>query len=94
MTGPVVQGGEVWVLDFEAEGPEAGDYDGWQSVHATPDGATNRFNERLREHVDVTEPAEDYNRTSAEDGSWSLEMNYRLGSIKISASLHRMPVEP
>ncbi|AAD17606.1 hypothetical protein TM4_39 [Mycobacterium phage TM4] len=82
---------EVWVLDFEAEGPEPGDYVGYQSVHRTRDGASNRLLERLADvDVDVAE-VEALGGAQADDGSYAGELD--ADGMTISYGVHRMPIE-
>lgn len=83
---------EVWVLDFEAEAPEGGNYFGRQSVHRAREGAEDRFRRYLAVvGVAIGDPTTEYNAANAADGSWSAEMEF--GDVKISVGLHRVPIE-
>ncbi|UTN93230.1 hypothetical protein SEA_SYRA333_39 [Mycobacterium phage Syra333] len=88
MSAPV--GSEVWVLDVSCEGPEGGDYDGWQSVHAGRDGAIGRLVEKLVEYgLGDVEP-----QGSATADNGSLAGDYEVDGKSVSYGVHRMPVEP
>jgi hypothetical protein len=83
---------EVWVLDFEATGPEGGDYTGHQSVHHTPEGADARLQEQLRDlGVDI-DSAEVIASARADNGSFTADLE--VDGMEISYGVHRMPVEP
>lgn len=93
-------GSEVWVLDFEANGPEGGDYDGWQSVHATKLSAIRRIITKLAEHgvgfADLKSGESGtlvtaHNR--ADNGSEAVDLLLPDGT-EIGYGVHRMPVEP
>ncbi|QFG09421.1 hypothetical protein I5H08_gp066 [Mycobacterium phage Yuna] len=82
--------GEVWVVDVSAEGPEGGDYDGWQFVHASREGAVGRLVEKLVEYgLGDVEP---FGSATADDGSMAGE--YEADGRSVSYGVHRMPVEP
>lgn len=86
----LAQPGEVWVLDVEAEGPEGGDYDGWQSVHASRESAIGRLVEKLVEYgLGDVEP-----QGSATADNGSISGDYEVGGVSVSYGVHRMPVEP
>ncbi|ASR85338.1 hypothetical protein SEA_TIERRA_39 [Mycobacterium phage Tierra] len=81
---------DVWVLDVSCEGPEGGDYDGWQSVHAGRDGAIGRLVEKLVEYgLGDVEPQ---GSAIAENGS--MAGDYEVDGKSVSYGVHRMPVEP
>ncbi|AIW03024.1 hypothetical protein MURUCUTUMBU_37 [Mycobacterium phage Murucutumbu] len=84
---------EVWVLDVSVEGPEAGDYDGWQSVHASRDGALGGLIDKLAEHgVDLGADVETVASAAADNGS--LAGDFAVGDLAVSYGVHLMPVEP
>ncbi|AYR01104.1 hypothetical protein SEA_LEMOND_39 [Mycobacterium phage LeMond] len=86
MSAPV----EVWVLDVEATGPEGGDYDGWQSVHASREGAIGRLVDKLVEYgLGDVEP-----QGSATADNGSMAGDYAVNGVEVSYGVHRMPVEP
>lgn len=93
MTGDTVTLGKVWVLDFSAEGPEPGDYTGYQSVHATRDGAGNRLLDYLIE-LGLAYPGangEAMATAKADDGSYAADLE--IAGVTISYGVHYMPVE-
>ncbi|UVD40995.1 hypothetical protein [Mycobacterium phage Kashi_RDG1] len=84
---------EVWVLDVTVEGPETGDYDGWQSVHASRDGALGKLIDKLAEHgVDLGADVETVASAAADNGS--LAGDFAVGELAVSYGVHLMPVEP
>lgn len=78
----------VWVLDFTAEGPEPGDYTGYQTVHATREGALRRLQTWLLGFT----PLEVIARADADNGSVTADLESGDGT-KISYGIHNMPVE-
>lgn len=91
----------VWVLDFSADGPEGGNYDGWQSVHSGKLGAIRRIVELLKPHgVDFADLSGDDGTGSelvvahcrADNGSESVDLKLADGT-EISYAVHKMPVE-
>jgi hypothetical protein len=84
--------GRVWLVDFDAYGPEPGDYVGRRSVHATVDGAAARLAEYL-DLVGVTESADVLAHVAnAEGDSFSADLETDDG-VKVSYGCHSMPVE-
>ena len=61
----------VWVLDFNAENEDTGDYMGWRTVHATKESAVQLMFARFDElGVDYDSPALEVTASSeADDGS-------------------------
>lgn len=95
---------QVWVLDFEAKGPEPGDYVGYRSVHATREGATTRLRDQLVARPGEVDPADldALGITKAADSCLepitedfgSFAGDFELDGVTISYGVHRMPVEP
>lgn len=86
-------GSEVWILDFSAEGPEPGDYDGWQSVHASREGASDKLIERFIDAAVQPPGPLDVISATADNGSYAGEFETDDG-VSVSYGVHRMPVEP
>ncbi|QFP94826.1 hypothetical protein SEA_MARSHAWN_40 [Mycobacterium phage Marshawn] len=83
---------EVWVLDVSIEGPEPGDYAGWQSVHASRAGALGRLAERLVESIEFDGDVETLASVTADNGSMAADFD--ADGVSVSYGVHRMPVEP
>ncbi|ADL71383.1 hypothetical protein CRIMD_37 [Mycobacterium phage CrimD] len=96
MAAPVTAapvGSEVWVLDVSIEGPEAGDYDGWQSVHASREGALGALLDKLGEHgVGLGADVDTIASAAADNGS--LAGDFAIDELAVSYGVHLMPVEP
>lgn len=84
---------EVWVVDFSVSGPEHGDYDGWQSVHASRQGAINRLYERFIDVVVWAPGPFTVIGAQCENGGFANDFDTGDG-IEVSYAVHRMPVEP
>ncbi|AEK07997.1 hypothetical protein ANAYA_38 [Mycobacterium phage Anaya] len=86
-------GSEVWVLDLTIEGPEGGDYDGWQSVHASREGAFTVMLGKLVEHgVEFGADVETLASAAADNGS--MAGDFAIDEVAVSYGVHLMPVEP
>ncbi|ASZ72665.1 hypothetical protein SEA_APOCALYPSE_38 [Mycobacterium phage Apocalypse] len=86
-------GSEVWVLDLTIEGPEGGDYDGWQSVHASREGALGLMLDKLGEHgVSLGADVDTIASAAADNGS--LAGDFAIDELAVSYGVHLMPVEP
>ncbi|ASR86870.1 hypothetical protein SEA_JARVI_37 [Mycobacterium phage Jarvi] len=84
---------EVWVLDLTIEGPEGGDYDGWQSVHASREGALGFMLDKLGEHgVSLGADVDTIASAAADNGS--LAGDFAIDELAVSYGVHLMPVEP
>ncbi|ASR85239.1 hypothetical protein I5H06_gp65 [Mycobacterium phage SirPhilip] len=90
--GAAPVGSEVWVLDLKIEGPEGGDFDGWQSVHASREGAFGALLDRLGEHgVSFGDDVETLASAAADNGS--MAGDFAIEDVAVSYGVHRMPVE-
>lgn len=95
MSAPVAVS-EVWTVEFEATGPEPGDYEGWTSIHASRTGAGDRLVERfVGAGVPVPLAYLRHSRCNADNGSYAgdFEAAVPAGSITVSYGVHRMPIE-
>ena len=82
---------DVWVLDFDAEGPEASDFAGYRSVHASRDGAVNRLMEHMAGlGIDLSH-GQTLAAATADNGSYSADVV--IEGVEISYGVHRVPVE-
>jgi hypothetical protein len=81
--------GEVWLVVIDAEGPEAGDYDGWWFAHASREGGLRRLAEKLKEQYDIDEVIPDATAdngsmagTDKTDDGWTVEWMLQWTSVE------------
>ncbi|MFA4083705.1 hypothetical protein ONA92_18575 [Mycobacteroides salmoniphilum] len=81
------------MLDLSIEGPEGGVYAGWQSVHASREGALGKLIDCLAEAgIDLDGDIESLASVAADNGS--LAGDFASGDRTVSYGIHRMPIEP
>lgn len=84
---------DVWVLEFEATGPQGGDYDGWTSVHKSKDGALLKLFDRIADlGIDPRSPdVQVVAGADADNGSTTGDLE--ANGWQISYGVNRFPVQ-